>query len=108
GEAMEQHQEVVAGISDVLTNAFAIESASLRARKSGSQNAFDMAAVFADETMETIKAGAKTVLAACSEGNVLRTNLALLRGLTAYELVDSIALRRKVAARVLEAGRYVV
>ena len=50
-----------------------------------------MTAVFADETMENIKASAKTVLAACSEGDALRTNLALLRGLTAYELVNSIA-----------------
>ena len=48
------------------------------------------------------------MLAACSEGDALRTNLALLRGLTAYELVNSIALRRKIAGRLLQAGRYIV
>jgi hypothetical protein len=108
GESIEEHQEVVAGISDVLMNAFALESATLRARKTGKENAADLTAVFADETMENIKASAKTVLAACSEGNALRTNLALLRGMTAYELVNSIALRRKIAGRLLQAGKYVV
>ncbi|MBZ5673056.1 MAG: acyl-CoA dehydrogenase family protein [Acidobacteriia bacterium] len=108
GESLEEQQEVVAGITDVLMNAFALESATARARKTGKQNAADMAAVFADETMENIKASAKTLLAACSEGDALRTNLALLRGMTAYELVNSIALRRRIAGRLLQAGKYIV
>jgi hypothetical protein len=108
GDALEEQQEVVAGITDVLMNAFALESASMRARKTRKKNAADMAAVFADETMENIKASSKTVLAACSEGDALRTNLALLRGLTAYELVDSVDLRRRIAGRLLQAGKYVV
>ena len=108
GESLEEQQEVVAGITDVLMNAFALESATARAQKTGKENAADMAAVFADETMENIKASAKTVLAACSEGDALRTNLALLRGLTAYELVNSIALRRRIAGRLLQAGKYIV
>jgi alkylation response protein AidB-like acyl-CoA dehydrogenase len=108
GESIEDQQEVVAGITDVLMNAFALESAQARARKTRKENAADMAAVFADETMENIKASAKTVLAACSEGDALRTNLALLRGMTAYELVNSIALRRRIAGRLLRAGKYIV
>ena len=108
GESIEEQQEVTAGITDVLMNAFALESAVARAKKTGKEEAAEMAAVFADETMENIKASAKTVLAACSEGDALRTNLALLRGLTAYELVNSIALRRKIAGRLLHAGKYIV
>ena len=105
---MEDQQEVVAGITDVLMKALALESATARAKKVKRENAADLAAVFADETMESIKASAKTVLAACSEVYSLRTNLALLRGLTAYELVNSVALRRRIAGRLLEAGRYIV
>ena len=108
GESLEDQQEVTAGITDVLMNALALESATARAKKIKKENAADMAAVFADETMEVIKASAKTVLAACSEVDALRTNLALLRGLTAYELVNSVALRRRIAGRLLEAGKYVV
>ncbi len=106
GESIEEQQEITAGITDVLMNAFALESAVARARKTGKEGAAEMASVFTDETMENIKASAKTVLAACSEGEALRTNLALLRGLTAYELVNSVALRRKIAGRLLHAGRY--
>jgi len=108
GDSIEEQQEVLAGISDVLMNAFALESAAARAPKIHRDNAADMAAVFADEIMESIKATAKTVLAACSEGNELRTNLALLRGLTAYELVNAVALRRRIAGRLLQAGKYAV
>src|SRR5207248_1464634 len=108
GESLDQQQEVVAGITDVFTNALALESATARAKKIKNENAADMAAVFTDETMESIKASAKTVLAACSEVYSLRTHLALLRGLTAYELVNSVALRRRIAGRLLEAGKYIV
>jgi len=108
GDMVEEQQEIVAGITDVLMNAFALESATARARKTRKENAADMTAVFADEIMENIKASAKTVLAACSEGDGLRTNLALLRGLTAYELVNSVALRRRIAGRLLASGRYIV
>ena len=108
GEFIEDQQEVVAGITDVLMNAFALESATLRAKKTRKENAADMTAVFADEIMGSITASAKTVLAACSDGDALRTNLDVLRGLTAAEPVNSIALRRRIAGRLLQAGRYVV
>jgi alkylation response protein AidB-like acyl-CoA dehydrogenase len=108
GEKIDQQQEVLAGISDVLMNAFALESATARAKKIKKESAADMTAVFAGETLGSITTSAKTVLAACSEGDALRTNLATLRGLTEYEPVDSIALRRRIAGRLLQAGRYIV
>jgi hypothetical protein len=108
GDAIEQQQEVVGGITDVLMNGFALESATLRAKKTRKENAADMAAVFADEIMGSIQASAKTVLAACSEGETLRANLDLLQGMTASQPVNSIALRRKIAERLLQAGKYVV
>jgi hypothetical protein len=107
-DKIEEQQEVVAGITDVLMNAFAMESATLRAKKSGRTQSSDMAAVFTCEAMDWIEAGARGVLAACSEGDGLRTNLAVLRRFAKYEPVNSVALRRKIAARLLESGRYVV
>ncbi len=60
-------------------NAFAMESALLRtqklARKQKGENAADMTAVFLREAMETVESSARTVLAACSEGDALRMNL---------------------------------
>jgi len=111
--ALEEQQEVVANITDILMNAYAMESATLRAEKiarSGrsAENAKDMTAVCAREAMDTIESAAKTVLAACSEGDTLRTNLAVLKRFTKYEPVNTIGLRRKIAARMIEAGKYTV
>jgi alkylation response protein AidB-like acyl-CoA dehydrogenase len=113
GATIEEQQEVVAGITDILMNAYAMESATLRARKiahSGrnAENAEEMAAVFAREAMDTIDSSARTVLAACSEGDALRTNLAVLKRFTKYEPIDMIGARRKIAARLIQAERYVV
>jgi hypothetical protein len=58
--------------------------------------------------MDWIEAGARGVMAACSEGDMLRTNLAVLRRFAKYEPVNSIALRRKIAGRLIDAGKYVV
>ena len=111
--AIEEQQEVVASITDILMNAYALESALLRARKiarggRNAENSAEMAAVFAQEAMDTIDQAARTVLAACSEGDALRMNLAVLKRFTKYEPVNAIGLRRNIAARLIEAGRYVL
>ena len=107
--ALEEQQEVVASITDILMNAYALESATLRTQKiARSENAKEMTAVFAREAMETIESAAKTALAACSEGDALRTNLAVLKRFTKYEPVNTIGLRRKIAARMIESGKYTV
>jgi len=108
GDKMEDQQEVIAGVTDVLMNAYAMESATLRARKNSRENAADMAAVFVSGAMDTIEVKARTVLAACSEGDELRTTLAVLRRFAKRDAMDVIGVRRKIAARLLETGRYVV
>ena len=113
GAAIEEQQEVVASITDILMNAFAMESAMLRAEKiaksgKNAENAREMAAVFAREALDTIDSSARAVLAACSEGDALRTNLAVLKRFTKYEPMDLIAARRRIAARMIAAERYVV
>jgi len=42
---------------------------------------------------------------ASSEGDILRTQMAILRRLSKYEPFDSIGLRQKIALRVIEAGK---
>jgi alkylation response protein AidB-like acyl-CoA dehydrogenase len=107
-DKIEEQQEVMAGITDVLINAYGMESSTLRARKIGRENAVNMAAVFTADAMDAIEIAARTVLAACSEGDDLRVNLGVLRRLGKRDTIDTIGLRRKIAARLLEAGKYVV
>jgi alkylation response protein AidB-like acyl-CoA dehydrogenase len=112
GAALEDQQEVLASITDVAMNAFVMESVELRARKLAQlhrdEPAADISAVFVREAMETIESAARNVLAACSEGDALRTNLAVLKRFTKFEPVNAIAARRRIAERLLAAGRYVV
>ncbi len=108
--ALEDQQEVLAGITDVAMNAFAIESTVLRTQKMASKGKAEVAeamcAVFAREAMETVESAARTVLAACSEGDALRMNLSVLKRFSKSEPVNAIALRREVAAKLIGAGRY--
>jgi butyryl-CoA dehydrogenase len=110
--AIEEQQEILAGITDISMNAFAMESIVLRAQKLAATRrgevAGDMCRVFVREAIEQIDQAARTVLAACSEGDSLRTNLMVLRRFVKFDPVDSIALRRRITARLLEAERYVV
>jgi alkylation response protein AidB-like acyl-CoA dehydrogenase len=111
-DKIEQQQEVMAGITDVAMSAFAMESVVLRARRlaqSGKgEMARAMAEVFARESMEAIEVSARTVLAACAEGDNLRLSLAALKRLTRHEPVNAIQIRRRIAERLLAAEKYVV
>jgi hypothetical protein len=106
GTEIEKQQEVLAGIADVIMETFAMESAQLRSRKTGT--GADLSEVLQQESMARIEAFARPVLAACAEGDALRTNMAVLRRFAKYEPVDTIAIRQRIAERLLSAGRYVV
>ncbi len=112
GTAIEEQQEVLAGISDVMMNAFALESVVLRSAKMGGRsacrNASAYVTLFAHDAMNTIERAATDVISYCSEGDMRRTNLAVLRKLTRRESPNVIELRREVAKRLLEARRYVI
>ena len=109
---LEDQQEVLAGITDIAMNAFAMESTLLRTQKLAKNRkgeiAAEMCPVFLREAMETVESAARNVLAASSEGDALRTNLAVLKRFAKFEPVNAIAVRRRIAARLLEADRYAV
>ena len=71
-------------------------------------NAADMTTVLVRDAMAHIDGTARAVLGACSDGDTLRTILVVLRRFSKYEPADSIALRRKIAHRLLDAERYIV
>lgn len=108
GTALEEQQEVMAGIADVTMLAFAMESVHLRATKHKRQGSSSISSVFMTETIQTIESTARTVLAACAEGDTLRVHLAALKRLARFEPVNSIELRREIARRLLDAERYAV
>jgi alkylation response protein AidB-like acyl-CoA dehydrogenase len=111
-DALEKQQEVNMNIADILTETFAMESTFLRTRKlagGGKEtNATEMCAVFLRDAMGRLELAARNVLGACLEGDALRTDMTVLRRFARYEPVDAIALRQKIAGRLLARERYVV
>ncbi|MDE3163786.1 MAG: acyl-CoA dehydrogenase, partial [Acidobacteriota bacterium] len=109
---LEEQQEVMADLADSIAQVYALESALLRARKldaarrSQAKVAAEMTGMLAEEAMAQCDQAAKRVLAACGEGDTLRTQLVILRRLARMEPADGVALSRSVARRCVEAQKY--
>ncbi|MBD3921145.1 acyl-CoA dehydrogenase family protein [Paenibacillus sp. PR3] len=115
GLRLEQEQEVLVALADIMIGIYAMESALLRVRKliasSGearAENAIQMTTVFVQNTMEKIETLAKKTLAALEQGDSLQVQLSVLKKLMRAPVVDTIAIKRSIAAKVKESGRYVV
>lgn len=112
-DALKDEQEILALGSNIIMQTYAMESAVLRAVKlaqSGASDradvAVDAARIFVNDSMPKIEAWAKAGLAATVEGDELRTLLAALRRFMKHTPINTVALRRKIAARVIETERY--
>ncbi|MBI4461588.1 MAG: acyl-CoA dehydrogenase family protein [Acidobacteria bacterium] len=112
-DKLAEQQEVAGALSDIVMDVFGAESALLRARKLLAQRGAErgavplaMTRVFVHDAADRVETHARTLLAACAEGDTLRTHLALLRRLLKREPINTIALRRQIARAVLEARRY--
>ena len=104
-----RQQEILAALCDMAMNAFAMESAMLRAQKMGEPETVKaLLEVWLRDAMDVVAVSGRTVLAACADGDTLRTQMAALRRFTKYEPVDRIGLQRKVAARMLAAERFTI
>jgi butyryl-CoA dehydrogenase len=106
-------QEVMGAIADMIIEVFAMESAILRAEKIAAGQGSEasaiqvaMARIYADKAMSAIELSARKVIAAVAEGDMLRTQLTILRRLSKHDSADTIGLRRQVARYVIQAGKY--
>jgi butyryl-CoA dehydrogenase len=114
-QAIQDQQEIMGAIANMAIETYAMESAVLRAQKLAARNgeagaslAVAMTRVYMSGAMEKIESAARLVIAACAEGDMLRSQLAILRRLSKYEPFNTLALRRTIAQRVIETGKYMV
>ena len=109
---LQDQQEVMADLADMIGQVYALESALVRARKlamsgkTSAEVAAAMTALLADESMGVAEQAARRVLAACGEGDMLRTQLAILRRLVRSTPADTVALSRTVARHCIDAEKY--
>ena len=106
--ALADQQEVMADIADIVMEVYALESALLRARKLGVNAviATAMTQVYAAHALAVVEHAARRILATIAEGDMLRTQLAILRRLVKHEPANTVALSRTIARHVLAAARY--
>ncbi|TVX92563.1 acyl-CoA dehydrogenase family protein [Paenibacillus agilis] len=112
---LDKQQEVLSNLADVMILVYAMESALLRTRKMiaklGEQkaaNAIEMTKVYVHEAFDDVDRFAKEALATMESGDVLRTQLSILKKLTRNTPIDTVAVKRGIAARVIGAEKYIV
>jgi alkylation response protein AidB-like acyl-CoA dehydrogenase len=114
-QAIQDQQEIMGAIANIAIETYAMESAVLRAQKLATQNgesatanAIAMARLYVAGTLEKIEIAARMVIAASAEGDMLRSQMAILRRLCKYEPFNTVALRQTIAHKVIETEKYVV
>jgi butyryl-CoA dehydrogenase len=112
-QAIQDQQEIMGAIADITIETYAMESAVLRAQKiveskgeSGAALPVAMTRVYLSLAMEKIESAARKVIAAVADGDMLRTQLAILRRLAKYEPFNTVDLRQQIAQKMIERGKY--
>ena len=112
-EKLAEEQELIGALSNVVMEIYAMESSLLRAQKaaaakgeSAAQTMIDAARVFIHDAAERVEHEAKRAITAVHEGDMLTTQMAVLKRFAKRPPVNTIALRRRVAAAVQSQDRY--
>jgi alkylation response protein AidB-like acyl-CoA dehydrogenase len=112
-QAIQDQQEIMGAIADMTIETYAMETAVLRAQKIADNRGEAAAAlpiamtrVYLTQAFEKVESAARKVIAAVAEGDMLRTQLAILRRLSKHEPFNTIELRQQIAQRVIERGKY--
>ena len=112
-EKLAEEQELIGALANIVMEIYAMESSLLRAQKAAASKGeaavsvmIDAARVFIADAAERVDHEAKRAIAAVHEGDMLITQMAVLKRFGKRPSVDTIALRRRLAAAVQAQDRY--
>jgi butyryl-CoA dehydrogenase len=112
-QAIQDQQEIMGAIADMVIETYAMESAVLRTQKIIEQQSESTAAlpiamtrIYLTQAMEKVESAARKIIAAVADGDMLRTQLAILRRLAKHEPFNTIELGQQVAQKAIERGKY--
>ena len=112
-QAIQDQQEIMGAIADMVIEIYVMESALLRSQKIASaqgeaaaEHPIAMTRVYLAQSIEKIESAARKIIAAVAEGDMLRTQLAVLRRLAKHDPYNTIELRQQIAQKVIERGKY--
>ncbi len=106
-------QEIMGALADCIIEIYALESCLLRAEKllaregeKTAANAIHLTSYYTAKAIQTIESSVRKVIASVAEGDLLRTQMSIVRRLAKYEPINTIELGRRIAQHLLIAGRY--
>jgi alkylation response protein AidB-like acyl-CoA dehydrogenase len=112
-QALPDQQEVMGALADCIAEVYAMESGLLRAEKLASaggeaaaKQAIALTQFYVAQAMDRVELSTRKVIGAVADGDMLRTQMAILRRLAKHEPANTISLGRQIAGHVLNAGRY--
>ena len=112
-QAIQDQQEIMGAIADMVIEIYAMETAVLRTRKIAAKNGEAAAAlplamtrVYLSLAMDKVESAARKIIAAVADGDMLRTQLAILRRLGKHDPYNTIELRQQIAQKMIEQGKY--
>lgn len=110
---LEKQQQIMMFLSDMLIDAFAVESAILATQKliaeqgeSAAEYQIAMTQLYTYDAMSRINKNGKDALAGFAEGDELKMMLMGLKRFTKIDPLNTVELRRKIADKVVAEGGY--
>jgi alkylation response protein AidB-like acyl-CoA dehydrogenase len=110
---LKNEQEILIAMSDMMSEIYLSESAILRTLKLAEVNGVDsigdreaMTKVYINDAIERFAVSAKNVVAAWADGDNKRTLMLAIKRYTKHEFINTKALRRQVAATLIEKGQF--
>ena len=115
-KALSEEQEIIGALANMVIEVYAMESCLLRTLKNirrkggniggGQEIGCDATRAAVCQGLDRVEAEGRRALARIGEGDTRRIQLSLLRKFLKRTPVDVIALKRRVADRAIELGRY--
>jgi alkylation response protein AidB-like acyl-CoA dehydrogenase len=109
---LKDEQEIIMNASDMLIQIYTAESLLMRVQKifdkgeKAEQVYADILKVYFNDAMNKINVAGKDALQSYAEGDELRIMLMGLKRFTKYEPVNVKEARRRIASKIIEAGKY--
>jgi hypothetical protein len=109
---LKDEQEIIMNASDMLIQIYTAESLLMRVQKifdkgeKSEQVYADILKVYFNDAMNKINVAGKDALQSYAEGDELRIMLMGLKRFTKYEPVNVKEARRRIASKIIEAGKY--
>lgn len=112
-DKIEQEQEIMMNIADIVIETYSMESVLLRTmkriEKDGQEKCshlVDAVSVFFNDSVERISAQGKNAMGSMCEGDELKMLLSGLKRFTRWTPINTRDARRRIAKRLINAGKY--